>query len=682
MKTPLDKAFISFRIGTPQWMPPKRFQELLQLFEKYRGITDELALFSSITHAPLSLPDAGERAKLVHTRMAAARRLGCRAGINVLATIGQTEENLAHSLSGNFTPLTDSQGKLAGGAFCPNDERVRDYVRQLYQLMAGAEPDFIWIDDDIRLFGHAPVIETCFCDNCLDLFRQECGRRYTRDALRVAFTEGTNEQKLTVRRAWLQHNRNTIAKLLQLIEETVHALKPGLPLGFMSGERYYEGYDFDRWAKTLAGPGKAPVLWRPGGSFYQDDCLRDLLGKSHAVGRQASLLPECVVSIQSEIENFPYQRLQKSKHATTLEAAAHIAAGSTGAAFNVLSLDDEPLDEYEPLLEQIHQARPFLDLLARELGRIPPRGIHTGWHKDSFAVTNLDQGSWFDPEFWRMMGEYAKEVFELGLPVAYAPAGALVTLLTGAAPLAMGKAELLKVLSTGAYLDAQALQRLNQMGYGHLTGFEIECWLPADTLEEFTGDPLNGAFAGRQRDGRQAFWKCPAAILKPQSASVRTLARAVNYAGAETGACCMGLFENELSGRICVAGYYPWLFLQNLSKSSQIKTVMRWLAKDTLPVYVESFHKINLWVREPEPGRLAVVILNSCLDPAENVALMLRTNVEEVNVFDMQCGETRVCCTGRNGTYGCFVLPSISPWNMRLVVGGAPCGFFFPNHSS
>jgi hypothetical protein len=48
----MQKAFISFRIGFPQWMPENRFRELLALFERYRGVTDEVTFFTSETHPP------------------------------------------------------------------------------------------------------------------------------------------------------------------------------------------------------------------------------------------------------------------------------------------------------------------------------------------------------------------------------------------------------------------------------------------------------------------------------------------------------------------------------------------------------------------------------------------------------------------------------------------------------
>ena len=54
--------------------------------------------------------------------------------------------------------------------------------------------------------------------------------------------------------------------------------------------------------------------------------MTGLAGKSHDVGRQVSVLPPGVISIQSEIENFPYQLLKKSACATVLEAARIITS--------------------------------------------------------------------------------------------------------------------------------------------------------------------------------------------------------------------------------------------------------------------------------------------------------------------------------------------------------------------
>ncbi len=293
MSRSIDKAVVSFRIGTPLWMPEVRFLEVLDLLGRHPGVTDELAFFTSETHPPLPLPSSGNGRKWWANGWA-RRGAGYRAGINVLATIGHHNENLPHSLGGDFTRMTAPDGQICLGSYCPNDERFRQaYVAPLYTMVAEAEPDFIWIDDDVRLLGHMPIPAGCFCDRCLALFAEESGGTYSRAALWQALNRSPLDEKLAVRRAWLDHNRRTLTRLFELIETTVHAVRPDLPLGFMTGDRFYEGYDFASWAEALAGPQHVEVMWRPGGGFYSDEELDGLVDKSHDIGRQVSGLPTC-----------------------------------------------------------------------------------------------------------------------------------------------------------------------------------------------------------------------------------------------------------------------------------------------------------------------------------------------------------------------------------------------------
>ena len=384
MNGQLDKAFVSFRVGVPLWLRSERFDELLDLFAAHGGVTDEITLFTSETHPPLPLDVIRSRCEILPGRMATARERGYRTGINILATIGHHDENLPRSLQADYARMTDLHGGLCQGSFCPNDERFRvEYVRPVYQALVGTDPDYVWIDDDVRLRGHMPISDTCFCDHCLELFAAESGFHHTRESFQQALAAGERGEQLALRRAWLAHNRKTVGRLLALIETTVHAVRPGLPLGFMDGSRFYEGFDLDTWAEILSGPAGAEVLWRPGGGNYTEESLDGVAGKAHELGREAAVLPDSVVCIQSELESFPYQRLRKSIQYTALEAATYIAAGCTGTAFNVLSMYDEPLDEYEPLVGGLRHTRPFLDLLASTFGRLHPEGVHTGWNKES-----------------------------------------------------------------------------------------------------------------------------------------------------------------------------------------------------------------------------------------------------------------------------------------------------------
>jgi len=661
--TEVAKAFISFRIGVPLWASEKRCNEVFDLFDKYKSVTDEITFFTSNTHAPIPLDVFRQRTEILKQRMELARKRGYKTGINILTTIGHHNENLDNSLKGKYTCMTNIDGAVCNGSYCPNDEHMREYIRNIYQLTTQANPDFIWIDDDIR-FGHMPIGLGCFCDNCLTIFEKETGKKYTRESLKKALNQGSVEEKLKVRTAWLQHNRNTISHLFDLIEKTVHSINPAMPLGFMTGDRFYEGYDFDNWAKILSGPNHCPVMWRPGGGYYNDNTTSELVGKSHDIGRQVSVLPKEVVSIQSEIENFPYQRLKKAANMVVLEACSHIAAGCTGAAFNVLSFYDEPLDEYEPLIGRLQEARPFFDLLAKSLGRSAITGIHTFWNKNSFITGKLTDGDWLSSGNPLV----SHDIYNIGLPACYSGKNAQVTILGKDNIFALSKDEIEKLLSGGVYIDAETLQQLNDMGFGELTGFEVVGSENKDRIEKFTNNQLNGEFAGRERDNRQSFWKSTACTLRKTDENAQALSGLIDYTGKEVSACTSGIFENKLGGRICVAGYYPWTFMENLSKSSQMKAVFRWLSKDSLPGYIASFQKINLWIREPQNGKIALAFTNSSFDLAKDVILMLQSENKTIKLYDMECRETVIRSSGTDGPYQKFIIPEVDPWQMRLVV--------------
>ena len=655
-------------------MPDDRFDALLRLLEQHEGITDELAFFTADTHAPLPLDVIEARSETLAGRLSAARSHGYRAGVDVISTIGHHAENVPNSLSGDYTFMTDMEGNVCLGTLCPNDELARAYVRDLYEIVVATGPDFIWIDDDIRLFDHIPILYGCFCDNCLSIFRQESGLTHTRESLRQGFNRESVGAALELRKAWLQHNRNTFVRLLELIEATAHGMRPDLTLGLCAGDRFFEGYDLDNWAEILSGRDKGHVMWRPGAVWFNDDNIAQLVAKAHCIGRQVSVLSDSVVSIQSEIENFPYQCLRKGTYVTGLEAASHMAAGCTGAAFNVLPIESEPLDEFEPLLDGLRNMRPFYDLLAQHLGRTRPVGIYAAWGKDAAAASHPTGGDW--PGDYRQTppGDGAAELLELGLPVAYSPEHSRVTVLSEDYPLVMDEQDIAETLSSGVYMDAQALAALNRMGYGELTGFDVERLVEEDGIEVFVDHPLNAGYAGRRRNGRQTFWRCTAGALRPTHNGSQALARMVDYTGAEISPCCLGVFENKLGGRVCVAGYCPRTFLLGLPKTSQLKSLMRWLSRDALPAYVDSYHKANLWVRETPGGGVAAVLLNRGFDPAENLTLALRADAGEIRVYGMDCTDTTTSRSGTDGHHALFVLPSIEPLGMRLITAARGAG--------
>jgi hypothetical protein len=654
---------VSFRIGVAHWLSDARFDALLDFFAAQPGAVDELAFFTSETHPPLPLDEMQRRAERLAKILPRVRQRGMAAGINVLSTMGHHEENLPNSLQAPWRRVVDTHGRVSAGSFCPAQPELIEYARKIYTWMAQAAPDFIWVDDDVRLQGHKPSDFTCFCDLCVARFSAQAGRQFTRETLVQAFAAGSLDDRLALRRAWLEYNRGVIDTLLRNIEEAAHAVKPALPLGFMTGDRFYEGYDFRRWAATLGGPAKVPVRWRPGGGFYSDESLLGLVDKAHAMGRQVAALPDGAMIIQSELENFPYQRLRKSVQTTVAESVAYMAAGTTGTAFNVLSMRGDPLDEYAPLYRRIAQYRPFYQRLNAELGRSRAMGVWPAWNREQFSTANVDE-AWLDRPNMALSEPYV--LGEIGIPLCYDPRGATATALTGDAVHAFTRERLREIFAGGVLMDVAAWQALKRLGLEEWTGVTDVAGVDVDASEVLAPHALNAPFGGWSRDCRQSFWAKRAWRLTP-AAGAETLARMVDYGARDLGPC-MTAFTNAAGGRVVVMGYYPWSQIHSFAKSSQLKAVCAWLSRGRLPVVAETFSKVVLWCRQQADGRNALVVLNASLDRAERVALRLATDSREFSLVQPDAAPRHVLAEALAPGQVRLVLEGLDAWSTHLIV--------------
>jgi len=658
-------TLIAFRISPRQWQTDEGLHSLLHFVDQQQGVIDELALFTGFTHAPLPLDQIKQGMQRAGVVMQQLRTRVPKVGINVLTTIGHHEENMDNSLNAPWQRVVDPQGRECRGCYCPVSPQHLDYVRQLYELVASSRPDFIWIDDDVRLFGHMPVGAVCFCDRCIERFSNETGQRFTRAELVNALKDGRDQASMDLRKRWLEHNRQVLENLFEVIEQTVHAVVPSLELGFMTGDRAYEGYAFGRWAKALAGTSGSPVRWRPGGGFYDETVPLGMVAKGHDIGRQVSQLPDNVEVIQSEVENFPYQRLRKSVTITTLEAGVHMAAGATGTAFNVLG-DGEPFEEYQPFLERIAACRPFYEQLAAHLRRDPVVGVWPAWNQDTYAANGIG-GDWFNrADAWGSL-QRTYVLGEIGIPLCYGAEGATMTVFSGNTVRAFTDAQLKKIFEQGVLLDGPAIQALEEMGLNRYAGVKVDQIIHRDMREVFGQHPFNEPFAGWSRDCRQSFWAEPAYSFQPISAGVQEIAYMVDYGGNTVGTT-MTAFENSLGGRVVVAGYFPWQLIHSLPKSYQLKSVCEWLSADTQPVTIESYARVVVWARG-RGERFNFVLLNASWDPVDQLTLRLRSSAQVITVIGMDGSAEPVKAEADTGHPGQVrvTLNRVDPWSLLLL---------------
>ena len=659
------KLTLSWRIGLIQWETDEAFERLLGLLDEHREIVDEVALFETVTHhLYIPLEDYARRMELATKRLDAFRRAGVASvGINVLCTIGHINEAWSYMPPLPFQAMVGHDGSVSTGSACPNTPEMRTYVRAKYELVARARPDFIWVDDDIRMHHHG-VAWGCFCPTCLALFAAQVGRPYSREELVEAF-DAPEQQR--VRERWVEQNIASLQSLLAECREAIRRTDEQIGIGLMTaGAEWstYSGQAFDRWFTAL-GATKA----RPGGGFYEDATPIAMLGKALSCGRQRAILPKGVPDVQYELENFPYQRLKKSATAVVNECSLALAYGLNGIAFNMLGMTPN-FENSLPWMAALPAVRPKWEAWVDHTAGLPTAGLWPAWSSRLMARRTIRPGeSWLGGSP-RHNVSLPNVLGEIGLPLA-ADAPGCAVVLCGRVAEAFSDDELGAMLAGGVLMDTIALDILTERGLEHLTGVRLAQRLDNGLMERFTDDPLNGPAACEFRDARIEFWGDASGlgdVLEPTASGVRVLTTIEDYFNRPRGPG-MTAFENELGGRVVVTGYAPWIFLHSVGKRLQLQNVADWISRDAMPVRVEEAVRLVPVARlSADRRRGAVMLVNAGLDPIREATVHLRVPASRARLLTPGRLEADADLRHLDDGVGRLVLNDMEPWGLRAVL--------------
>lgn len=640
-------------------MDPESLEHTLEFLSAATGV-EEVALFTSITHGPLPFDRLQSLLPPLARALHACRTHGLRGGINHLCTVGHFDELLQQRPPGQWQRMIGSDGSEAQGTLCVTDDRVAEYIAACYRELAALRPDFIWIDDDVRLEHHAPVAFACFCSGCLAIFALETGREWGRAQLVRALDGGTKNAR-ELRRRWLQHNRDYVTRLVALCSSTISATSPRTEVGFMSTAMLYSGRGFTEIALAIAGTSSSPVKWRPGGGFYRDDNMPDLIRKIHDIGTQLGQLPSHVRDRQYELENFPNETYQKSARAMLAEIAAATTVGCTGVALNISGVSSDPTPEFGHLLAALNGASDFLAEVAADARRLPLVGAGLPFHSEEGASVMPD-GGWFDAAAWENK-TFPIDWSLAGIPAAYDSTTRAVVLINERLARAMAASELEDHLARAAVLDGPALRVVVERGYGSLTGFRCEGEFP-EARETLSDDSLNGGAVGRVRDIRAALLGGQSFAISPTNPSARVLSTLTTHLGDPLGHGS-GVFENSRGGRVVVLGYGPWTGAQSGTRISQLRSLMTWVSRTALPVEVSGSARSLLWLRHDEV-QASALLMNATLDDQE-VGFRVAADIDSVRCLLMSGVSVDVERDRIEDGWSCFRTPPLLAWQPALV---------------
>ena len=680
MKRATSSLRLSWRIGVSLYESDVAFGELERFLRDHTDIVDEAALFETTTHHlyfPLDV--FARRAAILRQRIASLKRAGVgSAGINVLCTIGHVNEGWDYMPPLPFQAMVGHDGALSRSCACPNAADFREYVRQKYRLMAGAAPDFIWVDDDIRMHHHG-VAFGCFCPTCLGIFARTTGRSWTRETLVSALDDPAGG---ALRAAWVEQNCASLESLMADVRRAIAEVNPGIVTGLMTcgaGWSTYSGPQLGRWFAAL-GAGKA----RPGGGFYNDDNPFAMVHKAFECGRQLVDLPAAVTDRQYELENFPYSALSKSAASLVNECTLALACGMNGIAMNALGWrSPDWTAERRTIMQAVRGARGYWQTIVDAAIDCRGAGLWPAWSAQTAARRSLQpHETWFEGD-WRHNYGQAHLLAAAGLPLTPQESGDGVVLV-GRMPEAFGDDELRRMLAGGVFMDAAALAALHARGLDEPAGVRVARSVDNGVKERLTDDPINGAYAGADRYAMIEFWgdaRGLAEILEPTAPGVRVLATMETYLEKTYGPC-MTAFENALGGRIVVAGYAPWMFLGSAAKRTQLQNAADWLSRGTLPLRIgvhpprRDVVRLVPFVRLSADRRRGVaVLLNAGFDPVGEATVHFRTAAAPVGLA--RPGGSAAQAIAADGTPGAWrlTLRDVAPWStVAILLADLPGG--------
>ena len=522
---------------------------------------------------------------------------------------------------------------------CPLSRAWREHLIALWRIYAETGPAVLWVEDDIRMFQHGPADYGCFCDEHLKEFGRRVGETVTRGELVKRILQSGKPHLF--RKAYLDLLGETIVKVVGELEQAVHAISPETKMGLMSSGPNWHCLEGRRWRELAAAlKGSNTLVSRPPLGYYYEEHLRGLCGSASAIKLTRRVLPEGTIE-QGEVENWPFNRCNKSIAMTSVQSAICFSHGCDGVTLNLFDHCGAPMEENVAFLEALRDAKARFSAMA---ARCRPEGKFAGvriLHHDRASyekqtAPGADPGdicSALRPED----DAWLPQLERLGFATTYDAAA--VTALSGQAVRCLERDKILELLSQGVLCDLPAVQTLQDMGYEEYVGVRVK-----DTFRrpkkpvraEHLFHPDFGGSENRYID-LIAYWKLALFADLDKRPGAFEISEIVDQ---EADRVCGGvaLFENPLGGRVAAypfpvahAGDTPFL---STARQRQVRAVLEWLARGPLPLVVAGVHSTLPFRSDDAHGTIAGAFCLS-LDPWPSVEMRLASAGREVRAVEV-----------------------------------------------
>ncbi len=591
--SPSVHAWYALRRTLPTWCFERNLAELKKMLPRY-GVDEVIIKVDTeeFTHGQPPLDWVRRYQPRLFEIKRAMQRLGIRYSLNPWITVGHCDRGRdgRRQLPGLQT-VVGHDGTECACCACPMSPVWRQHVARVWKLYAETEPTVLWVEDDIRSFGHRPVQYGCFCPDHLHAFSQRAGQAVTREALVAALLQAG--QPHPWRGLFLDMQAELMTETVAFLARTVHSVSPRTSMGLMSSGPRIHCIEGRRWIDLgQAMADGQPLYSRPPMGNYNEDSLRGFYYSHDSIKITRHCLPPDTIE-QTEVENVPFTRYSKSVVFTFLEMAISFAYGSHGVTMNLFDHAGTPMEDEPAYGCMLAAKKPWLEALAQRAQAAGSyRGVRLLHSEKAAYVRRLQPGA----TIYRLAadGEAAMQTLEShGIPTTYAASN--VTAVTGQTLNAYDDAAIQELLGGGLLLDGVAAAGLVERGFGADLGLKSAAApVHLDTLGALSAEEFNyRPFGGRDRNyltltvpdlgGRPHV-----SVMRPARGAV--VASWIVDPDARRRFPGMLVFENTRGGRVVVHSL-DWATAAGVAfnhpfRLRQLQGAVRWLARGRIPLQV------------------------------------------------------------------------------------------------
>ena len=391
-----------------------------------------------------------------------------------------------------YEGLVGPDGKQCYSCFCWRGKRFRKYIDGLVTIYAEKlKTHCLWLDDDLRPYGHYYVRYGCFCDDCIRAFNEENRTSYTREDLSYEVGQGDTD----VRERFLDFTKKGVREFLFGIVRSCLAVSPNTHFGFEYGHMAdYPAMNENYIIEALADASGKPVETRPGGGYYNDKSPFMQYTKASTLSQITADLPDCVSEVKAEIENLPGVAFGKSIGGIVNEGTLDLAYGCTGLTFTDLQSCHEPIAYYERILKRFSEIRPYWERLSM-LTRATDRGGAAIFRSKKANLKPIGKDA--PPFSWATIPSEAHyNWMRIGLPVTFEKKGASAFLLHSFDVRGLTDEDIIFLLTQPVMADAESVQVLCERGFSASFDFSLKEIHDENAMEHYTEHPVNQGYVG------------------------------------------------------------------------------------------------------------------------------------------------------------------------------------------